>query len=158
MKIYGADLNPEGQDLINIKGRTSFNTRQPAILCIGWHNVVCICTSNFAIREPHPSRMPAVISSTSMRCREKCLPAIPSLTLWPAGLDRSRMRCHFPGWWRLGMTPKQLTWRTGSEGWEKSPPVCLYELLIASNDYLQLLKRFKECRSHIPVADFKEVL
>ena len=56
-----------------------------------------------------------------------------SLTLWPAGLDRSRMRRHFPGWWHLGMTPKRLTWRTGSGGWEKGPPVCLSELPIASS-------------------------
>ena len=91
----------EGQDHIDMKGRTSFKTRQPAILCIDWYNVVCICTSNFAIREPRPSRMSAVISSTSMLCRGKCSPAILLLTLWPAGLDRSRMRRHFPGWWRL---------------------------------------------------------
>ena len=36
--------------------------------------------------------MAAIILSTFMYCREKSSPAIPSLTLWPAGLDRSRMR------------------------------------------------------------------
>ena len=47
----------------------------------------------FAIKEPRPSCiMAAIISSTFMYCREKSSPAIPSLTLWPAGLDRSRMR------------------------------------------------------------------
>ena len=47
----------------------------------------------FAIREPRPSHiMAAIILSTFMYCREKSSPAIPSLTLWPVGLDRSRMR------------------------------------------------------------------
>ena len=47
----------------------------------------------FAIREPRPSHiMAAIILSTFMYSRLKSSPAIPLLTLWPAGLDRSRMR------------------------------------------------------------------
>ena len=56
-----------------------------------------------------------------MNCTEKGSFKMPSLTLWPNGLDRSKISPHYPGWCFLVITPKQLTWRFGIGEIRKGP-------------------------------------
>ena len=86
--------------------------------------------------------------------RKKSSPTIPSLTLWPAGLHRSRIR--FP---RLvvfddDVEMAHMVDREGTLSEGARHPACLnFQLLVIVNDM-----RVYECQSHIPPADFKEVL
>ena len=65
--------------------------------------------STFASRVPQPScltNFTAVSTETYVSEHRDLL--IPSFTLWPAGDERSTMRCHCPGV-SFGTTPKRLT-------------------------------------------------
>ena len=59
--------------------------------------------------------------SSSMAKKTNVDAGIASLTLWPAGDDRSRIRRHLPGWCCLGITPKGLMWRPKHGGSAKGP-------------------------------------
>ena len=68
---------------------------------------------NLAISAPFPSaRTTSARWSTNTYDRLVKLLRMPSLTLLPAGWDRSTIRRHFPGACGLGITPKGLTWRS----------------------------------------------
>lgn len=76
-----------------------------------------------------------------------------SLTLWPAVLDKSRIRGHLPGWLRLGMTPKRLTWRKGR--WRRVWKRACHSA--HSNFRLQVVvddMSVQECQGIFPEADF----
>ena len=81
-----------------------------------------LATSNLAISDPRPrAMMPLITASTETYCTVKRGLGMPSFTLCPTGEERSRMRCHLPGWLFLGMTPKWLICREGKGGAEKGP-------------------------------------
>ena len=65
-------------------------------------------TSNFhfASRDPLPFPAIRLVTLSSRRySNEQSSGSIPSLTLWPCGLERSTMSLPLPGWLDLGITP-----------------------------------------------------
>ena len=48
------------------------------------------------------------MSSTDTYDKEQLFESLPSFMLVPWGYERSRMRCHFPGLLRFGITPNLL--------------------------------------------------
>ena len=78
--------------------------------------------SILAKRVPRPSCiMKSIASSTRAYESVKSSPLMPSLTLFPAGCERSTISLHLPDLLRLGITPNLLTWRAGRGGRGKGP-------------------------------------
>ena len=74
-------------------------------------------TSDFASSAPLPrKRMAEAVSATETQEKGQSSWLIPTLMLWLWGLERSTMRRHLLGWWRLGITPKLLTWTVAAMG------------------------------------------
>jgi len=78
-----------------------------------------------AMKVPLPyCMMPSIMSSTFMSNTEKGSCGMPSLKLWPVGLDKSKIRRLLPGWYFFG---NRLMRRFGTGNTEKAPatqPFC----------------------------------
>ena len=79
---------------------------------------------------------------------------MPSFTLCPAGADRSRIRCHLPGWLLFGITPKQLICKLGNGGLEKGPAIRPRDTSVFK--YSSMMEGCSREDRMLEEADFKE--
>ena len=125
VNILGAERRPNGS--IASKNKSCFHRtarRRRSSGCTGTKRYADF-TSTLASKAPFPYVWAACATlSTDVYWREHSCDEIPSLTLAPAGDERSVISLQRPGVLPLGMTPKRLTCASGNVPGGKGPKKC----------------------------------